>query len=154
MCKGGPHETAMGRPGKTLADSGRTHPKIMCKGGPHETALGRPGKDFGQHAGTPASRNGLKSHWEGPGRPVAVMGRQNGNFWEGAGRHGKGFGKAFPWEGLPTVDQPSGSLPGFPGKGGGVVSINPIYGLLWDSFCSPSQKNDGTFFPRSFIFSL
>ena len=99
------------------------------KGGPQETGMGRPGKAFGQHAGTPASRNGLKSLWEGPGRPVAVIGRKNGKAWEGVGRHGKGYGKAFPWEGVPAVDQPSGVFLAFPGKGGVGVFINPIYGL-------------------------
>ena len=57
------------------------------------------------------------------------MGRFHGKAWEGAGRHGKRFGKVFPWEGLPTGDQPSATLPAFPGKGGEGGNINPIYGL-------------------------
>ena len=80
----------------------------------------------------------LKPQWEDPGRRVAIMGRFHGKAWEGAGRHGKRFGKVFPWEGLPTGDQPSATLPAFPGKGGEGGFINPIYGLLkcwvWSSF--------------------
>ena len=60
---------------------------------------------------------------------MAVIGRKNGKAWEGVGRHGKGYGKAFPWEGVPAVDQPSGVFLAFPGKGGGGGFINPIYGL-------------------------
>ena len=77
----------------------------------------------------------LKPQWEDPGRRVAIMGRFHGKAWEGAGRHGKRFGKGFPWEGLPPGDQPSATLPAFPGKGG---VINPIYGLLAER---PSRRS-------------
>ena len=61
------------------------------------------------------------------------MGSNHGKAWEGAGRHGKGLGKVFPWEGLPTGDQPSATLPAFPGKGGEGGFINPIYGLNYSA---------------------